>query len=90
MADRKRVAVIVEWDGACPEDVWAGELLVMARKAFESDKGRDTHCRAMGAVALTNYGTTPELSDAESDAALGSMEAARKAGVSVWSWLWPW
>ena len=61
MPDRKRIAVIVEWEGMCDEWSWVSRL----GEAFEKDRGRDTNCRVTRMIPLTDFGQTEVLSDDE-------------------------
>ncbi len=74
MPERKRIAVIVEWEGACPEVIWAQ----LVRSAVEADdEGVDTNVRAVRVITLTDIGVTDILSDAELRASILRIDGER-------------
>ncbi len=71
---RKRIALIVEGEGSCPEDLWASIMVDHARNHLHrDDAGVDMHARVTGAVPLTSFGTTAVQTTEELEAGIARM-----------------
>ena len=71
---RVTLAVEVQWAGACSEAAWISHLCEL----IEQDKGHDTNCRVVEAVALTEVGTSDVLTPDEAREGLLRIEAERE------------